>query len=278
MSGWKPKLNRRKGWREVTVAAEVPSAVAGANFIATITGRWRPTGKLAHLDMEINAIVTGHLVSECEATTQHRYVTQPLATQALINAVLQQCRSISRLSIEMYGTASLQVDRGDLEATQQYLGAQRKQEHNPELGADIGVSETDLREIFTNEADAKLWWIQHHPDKLDAIKHDGIITKLIETVREEANEYHLGANKEDSLIHVLAEFLKRLDNAEDVPALTTAFLQVLRFHGHPDLTQRVQILQAKADVRDDANHQDSDDDSTQPFFDQSPGSIDDHPS
>lgn len=235
MNGWRSRRSRR----EVKLVAEVSSSLFGTHFIATFTGCWRPIAKLGHSDTEINAVVKGNLVSECENITRGRLLTEPLGTQALVNSSLQQRRTIAPYSIEMWGNASLRVDHEDLDIAREYQASKRKLQRQPDREPSPIEDEVDLREVFSNEADAKLWWIRHHPDKLEAIGDDGVIANLITVVKDEKQEHQLETGGHDNVLRVLADFLKQLNSPDEISALTTAFIRILGVLRYPELEKRM---------------------------------------
>lgn len=239
----RPLGRNRRGWRMTEGVVEMRSAAPGACFIATLTGQWRPIGKVKHTDAEINTAMHGYLTVTCEAVTRQRFVTQPLAAQALANASLCQRVPLPYLSIEVFGKVSLKVDRGDLAITEEHLAAQRLPAANDQQAAPTSnPTSVDLRSIFTSEAAAKLWWADRHPDKLDAVR-DGTIANLVEVVRAEDEARSLGAEDNDSLVRVFADLVKRFDTADDLPPLMAAFLEYLKLAKEADLESRVQKIQ-----------------------------------
>lgn len=238
LRGLWPRRPRGVGptWRVLPFAARLHSQLPGVLFDAIIEAHWRQLDSSTHECPE--ALVRSHLRRLADQLSAASDVFDVVAVQDALNVKLAAHQTVpEEPSIELWGRVRLELPGEHAEAVTQYLRTQRDEAARQEL------ERARLRflreEIFSGDAQAQLWWMEHFPDRMDAIT-SGAVSELAERVRDTAPQ--LRGSPDDRLVQILAELVHDFKSPGERRFLVHAFVEVLRLHGRREAAIEVELL------------------------------------
>lgn len=218
----------------------LPSAHAGAYFRANITASWASVGFETSSTHE--AIVRFRLYSDAKQSTESFAVSERLAAQDKTAA------SIDSFDVEngegkpiTQGTASikLKVDRRSRRIETEFQRGCRDQQL--QLEQERSDLDSLRRNIFRDEALARLWWLRQDPARLAAVDANFFDKTLISARESLIAEQHQAEN----YIHIIAEFVNWLHSGDSRTELALAQLDhLLASNNQTELLERFRRIRA----------------------------------